>query len=99
MGEPARQMKLAAFLSRDSSYHLAGWRHPEAYADGGINVQCWIEAARILEDAKFDMLFIADGISSTGVNHMESLSQSSPRTLDSRRPFRRPGASPTSWRA
>ena len=80
MGEPARQMKLAAFLSRDSSYHLAGWRHPEAYADGGINVQCWIEAARILEDAKFDMLFIADGISSTGVNHMESLSQSSRAT-------------------
>ena len=75
-----RQMKLAAFVSRDGSYHLAGWRHPDAFADGGTNVQRWIEMAKILEDAKFDMLFIADGISSSGVDHLESMSHAARAT-------------------
>jgi alkanesulfonate monooxygenase len=73
----ARQLKLSVFLSRDGSYHLAGWRHPRGYADGGIVLERWIDYARILERGKFDMLFIADGISPTGVDHRDSFSQSS----------------------
>jgi len=73
----SRQMRLSAFLSRDGSYHLAGWRHPNAYADGGTNVARWIDYARILERGKFDMMFIADGISPSGVDHLDSLSHAS----------------------
>ena len=32
-----RQMKFAVFMHGDSNYHSAGWRHPDAYADGGLN--------------------------------------------------------------
>jgi FMN-dependent oxidoreductase (nitrilotriacetate monooxygenase family) len=76
VGSKARQMKLSAFLSRDGSYHLAGWRHPDAAADGGTSFAQWLNFARILERGKFDMLFIADGISPSGVDHLESLSHS-----------------------
>ncbi len=69
-------MSLSAFLSRDGNYHLAGWRHPDADADGGINIKRWINYVKILEDAKFDMLFIADGISPSGTDHLESMSHS-----------------------
>lgn len=53
-----RQMKLGAFCG--GSYHQAGWRHPQARADFGPDIAQWIALARQLEDAKFDMLFVAD---------------------------------------
>ena len=40
-------MKFAVFLMADSNYHIAGWRHPDAYVDAGSNIQRWIEFARI----------------------------------------------------
>ncbi len=67
------KMKFAVFLMADSNYHIAGWRHPDAYADAGSNFQRWIEFARTLERGKLDMLFVADVIGVPGVQNSESL--------------------------
>jgi FMN-dependent oxidoreductase (nitrilotriacetate monooxygenase family) len=51
-------MKLGAFCG--GSYHQAGWRHPDADNAFGHDVAKWVQLARKLEAAKFDMMFIAD---------------------------------------
>ncbi len=55
------QLHLAAVLSPAGS-HQAGWRHPEAAADGVHDVRRYHEAARIAEAAKFDTIFLADSL-------------------------------------
>ncbi|MCS5730601.1 LLM class flavin-dependent oxidoreductase [Herbiconiux moechotypicola] len=42
-------------------FHLAGWRHPDAYEHQTMNLEQAIEVAKLAEAAKFDMLFVADG--------------------------------------
>jgi alkanesulfonate monooxygenase SsuD/methylene tetrahydromethanopterin reductase-like flavin-dependent oxidoreductase (luciferase family) len=79
------KMKFAVFLMADSNYHIAGWRHPDAYADAGSNFQRWIEFARTLERGKLDMLFVADVIGVPGVQNSESLCYAS--TIDKFEPF------------
>ncbi|NIJ09626.1 FMN-dependent oxidoreductase (nitrilotriacetate monooxygenase family) [Sphingomonas vulcanisoli] len=71
------KMKFAVFMSGDSNYHVAGWRHPEAAVDAGISLERWIRFARLLEDAKFDALFLADGPGIIGFDNKESLRGSS----------------------
>lgn len=73
----AKQMHLAIFLTADGNYHHLGWRHPEAWADGGTNFARWIEFARIAEDAKLDMLFIADQIAIVGGDELHAIENSS----------------------
>jgi alkanesulfonate monooxygenase len=75
-----RQLKFSVYMTADGNYHLGGWRLPDAYADAGQNISRWIEAARILERGKIDMLFIADNISPQGVDHLPSMSRS-PRSV------------------
>ena len=64
----SRQMKLSVFASGTGNYHVAGWRHPESYIDTTSNFTHWIEHARKLEAAKFDMLFVADSVSPSFFN-------------------------------
>jgi FMN-dependent oxidoreductase (nitrilotriacetate monooxygenase family) len=78
-------MKFAIFLMADSNYHIAGWRHPDAYVDAGSNFQRWIEFARTMERGKLDMLFVADVIGVPGVKDSESLSYTP--TVDKFEPF------------
>ena len=59
------QIKLAVFMHGNSNYHIAGWRHPDAYADSAENIAHWAEFARTMERGKMDMLFIADSVGST----------------------------------
>lgn len=73
-------MKFSVFMMRDGNYNLGGWRLPEAYPDAGENFARWIEYAGILERGKIDMLFIADSISSHGVDHVESMSHTARST-------------------
>ncbi len=68
-----RKMKFAVFLMADSNYHIAGWRHPDAYVDAGSNIARWIEFAHTLERGKLDMLFVADVIGVPGTKDAESL--------------------------
>jgi FMN-dependent oxidoreductase (nitrilotriacetate monooxygenase family) len=69
----------------DSNYHVAGWRHPDAFADAGSNFQRWIEFARIVERGKLDMLFVADVIGVPGVQNAEMLRHTS--SADKFEPF------------
>ena len=69
----------------DSNYHIAGWRHPDAYVDAGSNFQRWVEFAQTLERGKLDMLFVADVIGVPGTKDMESLSYQP--TIDKFEPF------------
>ncbi len=70
------KMRLSAFLLGDSNYHVAGWRHPDAVTDAGTNIARWVEFARILEAAKFDMLFVADMVGVYGMDKPDVLSRS-----------------------
>ncbi|MCC2098761.1 MAG: LLM class flavin-dependent oxidoreductase [Hyphomicrobiales bacterium] len=61
MGVGKHQIKLGMFL-RPAAHHIAGWRHPDAWADGGLNFQRYVEMAQIAERGLFDMMFSADAV-------------------------------------
>ena len=42
--------------------HTAGWRIPGAAADGGVNIDRYIETAKAAEAAKLDFIFLPDGV-------------------------------------
>lgn len=73
MSSTPRQIKLGAFLMQ-TGHHIAGWRHPDAQADAGINFQHYVALARKAEAAKFDAVFLADG-SGVRSTHLESLAR------------------------
>jgi N-acetyl-S-(2-succino)cysteine monooxygenase len=56
-----RQIKLGMFL-RPAGHHVAGWRHPDAWADGGLNFAKYVEMARTAERGLFDLMFSADAL-------------------------------------
>ncbi|MBN9221733.1 MAG: LLM class flavin-dependent oxidoreductase [Mesorhizobium sp.] len=53
------QMKLGAFLWA-TGHHIAAWRHPKAHVTAGIDIDHYIQLARMAEAAKFDMIFCED---------------------------------------
>ena len=57
--DPARQMKLGLFYW-PGGHHIAGWRHPQAEADGGFNLQRCVEIGRTAQRGKFHFFFLAD---------------------------------------
>src|SRR5450830_703227 len=61
MSAPQKQLKLGAFLQA-TDHHVAGWRHPRAQADAGQNIAHYRQIAQTAERAKFDALFLADGV-------------------------------------
>jgi len=69
-----KQMRLGAYFN-PTGHHVASWRHPRAEADAHINIRHYIEIARTAERAKFDLIFLADGV---GVRDaaMEALTRS-----------------------
>lgn len=70
-----KQMRLGAFLPAPG-HHIAAWRHPEAKADGGHDIEYYIELAKIAEQGKFDMMFLSDGVGvRTNYRNAEELSR------------------------
>ncbi len=53
------QMKLGAFLMA-GGHHIGAWRHPEAIAEAGVDIDHFIALAQMAEAAKFDMIFVED---------------------------------------
>lgn len=43
-------------------YHAAAWRHPDVDPGGASDYRHFLQVARMAEAAKFDMVFLADGI-------------------------------------
>ena len=56
-----RQMKLGAFFMIPG-HHVAAWRHPEAETDGVMSFDFYKRLANTAERGKFDMIFVADGL-------------------------------------
>jgi FMN-dependent oxidoreductase (nitrilotriacetate monooxygenase family) len=73
MSDTPRQIKLGAFLMQ-TGHHIAAWRHPDAQADAGRNFQHYVQLARKAEAAKFDAVFLADGVGVRST-HLESLAR------------------------
>ena len=63
-----RQMRLGAFVIT-AGHHVAAWRRPEAFK-GDVFGE-FVELARIAEAAKFDLLFVADSLS-TRISNREA---------------------------
>lgn len=55
----SRHMKLGAFLM-PAGHHIAAWRHPQAAATMGVDVDDYIRLARSAEAAGFDLVFLED---------------------------------------
>jgi FMN-dependent oxidoreductase (nitrilotriacetate monooxygenase family) len=72
-----RQLRLGAFLY-PTGHHVAAWRHPKAQADAGSNFAHYIGLAQVAEAAKFDLIFMADGVGTRGTD-IEALSRTAIR--------------------
>jgi FMN-dependent oxidoreductase (nitrilotriacetate monooxygenase family) len=67
-----RQMRLGVFAFT-AGHHVAAWRRPEAFR--GDLFSEFVELAKIAEAAKFDMLFVADSLS-TRISNREAAERS-----------------------
>ena len=59
MSRAGQQLRLNAFLM-PTGHHVAGWRHPQAQADGGSNIDHYLALARTAEQGGFDAIFLSD---------------------------------------
>ncbi|OYR12111.1 LLM class flavin-dependent oxidoreductase [Brucella thiophenivorans] len=74
-----KQMHLGLFL-QGAGHHVSGWRHPNAES-GSENFDLLRRVAKEAEDAKFDMLFLADGLTSGTDAHPSMVARFEPLTL------------------
>lgn len=75
-----REMKLAAYLV-GTGMHVASWRHPLSQPDASININALIEQAKIAEEGKFDIVFIADSLAINHESHPQILNRFDPIVL------------------
>jgi len=59
MSNHQRQLKLGAFIMA-TGHHIAAWRHPDAQADAGHNIDHYRDLAQTAERGLFDLVFVAD---------------------------------------
>lgn len=59
MARRDQKIKLGAFLYF-TGHHVAAWRHPKA--NTGVELEDYVALARLAEAAKFDTVFLADGV-------------------------------------
>ena len=52
-------MKLGLFMMA-GGHHIAGWRHPEAHAHAGVDLEHFIAIAQMAERAHMDLVFLED---------------------------------------
>ncbi|KUY55216.1 LLM class flavin-dependent oxidoreductase [Burkholderia sp. RF2-non_BP3] len=58
-------LHLGAFLY-PTGHHIAAWRHPDSHADAGVDFRHYVRLAQAAEAAKFDLVFLADGVGTRG---------------------------------
>ncbi|WP_045047805.1 LLM class flavin-dependent oxidoreductase [Rouxiella chamberiensis] len=75
-----RQLRLGAIIQGPSG-NMSAWRHPDAVADASINVEFVQQLAKKAEQAKFDFLFVADGLYITAQSIPHFLNRFEPLTL------------------
>lgn len=74
-----RTMHLGLFL-QGAGHHVAGWRHPNAES-GSENFDLLRRLTSMAEAAKFDMVFLADGLTSGADAHPSMVARLEPLTL------------------
>ncbi len=74
-----RQIHLGLFL-QGAGHHVSGWRHPKAEA-GSENFDLLRRVTQAAEQAKFDMVFLADGLASGVDAHPSTIARFEPLTL------------------
>lgn len=75
-----KQLRLGAIIQGPSG-NMSAWRHPDAVADASINVEFVQQLAQKAEKAKFDFLFVADGLYITAQSIPHFLNRFEPITL------------------
>jgi len=75
-----RKLRLGSFLAGTGS-NMASWRHPEAVADGAINLEYYKSLTRKAEEAKLDFVFFGDGLYISEKSHPIFLNRFEPLTL------------------
>jgi FMN-dependent oxidoreductase (nitrilotriacetate monooxygenase family) len=75
-----RRIHLGAIIQGPSG-NMSAWRHPDAVADASINVDFVHDLARAAEAAKFDLLFVADGLHINAKSIPHFLNRFEPLTL------------------
>ena len=79
MTDSKRQMHLGVFVQA-AGHHVAGWRLPEAEA-GAENLDLIQCIAATAERGKFDLFFLADGLTTTKDAHPSMVARFEPMTL------------------
>lgn len=79
MGHSRRQMKLGLFIQA-AGHHAAGWRYPGAES-GGENLPLLKRLATAAEQAKFDLIFMADGLTTSPTASASTIARFEPITL------------------
>ncbi|KAA2211638.1 LLM class flavin-dependent oxidoreductase [Teichococcus oryzae] len=74
-----RQMHLGVFVQA-AGHHVSGWRLPDAEA-GGENLDLIQRIARTAERGKFDLFFLADGLTSGADAHPSTVVRIEPLSL------------------
>ncbi|WP_232697448.1 LLM class flavin-dependent oxidoreductase [Brevibacillus daliensis] len=80
MGTEKKHIRIGVFLA-GTGHHVASWRHPQAVADGSINLSYLKKLAQTAERGKLDMLFLADSLSINHDSHPNVLARFEPFTL------------------
>ena len=75
-----RKLRLGEFFSGTGS-NMASWRHPNAVADGAINLEYYKTLTKKAEDAKLDFVFFGDGLYISEKSHPIFLNRFEPLTL------------------
>ncbi len=75
-----RKMRLGVFLAGTGS-NMASWRHPDAVADGAINLEYYLDLTRKAEASKLDFVFFGDGLYISEKSHPNFLNRFEPLTL------------------
>lgn len=58
-------LRFGAFLY-PTGHHIAAWHHPDALPGAGLNIRKYRELAEIAEVARFELLFLANGVGTRG---------------------------------
>jgi N-acetyl-S-(2-succino)cysteine monooxygenase len=69
MSKSKRQLHLNVFIM-NAGHHEAAWRHPQTEPHNITDIRYFQRLAKIAEQAKFDSLFLADGLAvSNNIKH------------------------------
>ncbi len=74
-----RSIHLGLFL-QGAGHHVSGWRHADAES-GSENLDLLLRVVKTAEAAKFDMVFLADGLTSGVDAHPSMIARFEPLTL------------------